>query len=52
MSEFERELPSFRLAQIHHGDDLAVVEITQITGLERGHQRWLKVPLQKNFFQQ
>ena len=36
MSEFERELPSFRLAQIHHGDDLPT-----IAGREMGDaNRW------------
>ena len=35
MSEFERELPSFRLAQIHHGDDLAIIAAREMGDANR-----------------
>lgn len=35
MSEFERELPSFRLAQIHHGDDLPTLAAREMGDANR-----------------
>lgn len=35
MSTFERELPSFRLAQTHHGDDLQAVAAREIDDANR-----------------
>lgn len=38
MNEFERKLPSFRLAEIHHGDDLQTVADREMGDANRWHE--------------